>query len=323
MTKTTKHIVIAVDQNKNYLKQCFVMLYSLCFHNQEWSINIHVFHTKEAKELFQVQREYISHFVWTTHVVLEYYEVDWATVEKMWLPIYNNLPLTTYFRLLAPSLLSEDIERCLYLDTDTLIRWPIDALYEVNFTSDDYLAWVMTNMLSSYMLNIDAFKYFNAWVLVFNLKKRRELKLADLVISFISQYPSGLHGTQPIMGDQCWINYVCSNHIVAVEPKWNCTPIWFKPSEISTFPKDVLWYSDTQLKESISNPIILHFAWTQKPCDRFSIHPKKLIYYRYVLHAGLFSFTDLCKFVFHCFTYMINTDTRLYAILRGLKQASK
>lgn len=57
------HIAIATDSNPHYLKQCFVMLYSLLKYNQEEQITLHVLHTAETKEVFERKWEYLSHFV--------------------------------------------------------------------------------------------------------------------------------------------------------------------------------------------------------------------------------------------------------------------
>lgn len=76
------HIVIATDSNPHYIKQCFVMLYSLFKHNTEIDIHLHVFHTHEAKALFEQKREYMSHFVSITQVQLQYYEISRKTIEE-------------------------------------------------------------------------------------------------------------------------------------------------------------------------------------------------------------------------------------------------
>ncbi len=156
-----KHIVIAIDANPGFLKQVGVMLFSLLKHNQD-PITLHVLHTPEAKDPFEFQREQISHFVGTTQVNLQRHVVTLESIKKLGLTVYNNLPLTTYFRLLIPKILGEDIEVCLYLDGDIVIRGSIDPLFSLQSTPEWRAAAVMTNVLTNYMDNLNLDCYFNA-----------------------------------------------------------------------------------------------------------------------------------------------------------------
>lgn len=299
------------------------MLYSLFYHNQDISINLHILHTKESKELFVNKFEYIANFVSITHVQLHYYELNWDLVKTMGLPEYNSLPLTTYFRLLIPSILDNSIKQCLYLDTDVLILWSIAELFQLHI--EHYAcAGVKTNMLEQYMKNIWVNNYFNAGILYMNIDYRREHDISAQIISFITKYPNGLYNLQSIMWDQCGINYVCHGVIQELDPKWNCTPIWYKSKEIQNYSKQwILGYTIEQINQAQKDPIILHFAWTRKPCDSICLHPKKLIYYKYLLQSGLFDVYDLCKLFSHYITYIWNTDGLLYGLWYSLKHNNK
>jgi len=316
------HIVIATDSNPHYLKQCFIMLYSLLKYNQDSEITLHIFHTAETKEIFERKWEYLSHFVWVTHVIVSYYEVSRKTIEEKWLQIYNKLPLTTYFRLLIPNLLDASISKCLYLDTDLIIRWSLQELFQRELSESDWVVWVKTNILTEYMKNIDVNDYINAWVLLINLIERRRRKLSDQIIQFINTYPNGLHNIQAIMGDQCGINAVCSWHIHYIDPIRNCTPFRFNTPWLSEFQWS-LWYDATVIEKTNNNPIILHFAGKHKPCDWISFNPRKLSYYRYCLESWLFTVTDLCKLLRHTISYPLCSNQPIYSLIRQLNTSKK
>lgn len=316
------HIVIATDANTHYMKQCFVMLYSMLKYNQNIPITLHVLLTSDAKILFQEKREYLSNFVWTTNVQLKFYEVSRKSIEEKWCRIYNNLPLTTYFRLFIPYLLDKSIEKCIYLDTDMIIRWSLSNLYDTELSEDFRVAGVKTNILTQYMNNIDASDYINAGVILMNLHQRRIYNLSDQIIQFINKYPSGLHNLQNIMGDQCGINAICYGHIYFIQPKRNCTPFWFNYPVLLEFGWS-LGYSEVDINEARANPIVLHFAWTRKPCDRITNHPWRFTYYHYLLWSWLFDIVDLCKCFVHVLTYPFSTSFVLYKIIRWLKQLLK
>lgn len=316
------HIVIATDANTHYMKQCFVMLYSLIKYNQNTSIILHVLLTSDAKAAFQDRRDYLSNFVWTTNVELRFYEVSRKSIEEKWCRIYNNLPLTTYFRLFIPYLLDWSIDKCIYLDTDLIIRASLRDFFDLEMGEDCRVAGVKTNILTQYMNNIDVSDYINAGVLLMNLSQRRKYNLSDQIIQFINKYPRGLHGLQSIMGDQCGINAICFGHIYFVHPKRNCTPFWFNIPMLSEFTWS-LGYSKEEMDSARSNPIIIHFAWTRKPCDRISTHPWKLVYYHYLVSSWLFNFEDLCKFIVHIITYPSCSSLFPYRIIRQLKHSIK
>lgn len=316
------HIVIATDANAHYMKQCFVMLYSMLRYNQNVSITLHVLLTLDAKAVFQEKRDYLSNFVWTTNVELRFYEVSRKSIEEKWCRIYNNLPLTTYFRLFIPYLLDWSIDKCIYLDTDLLIRGSLRDFYELELSDDYRVAGVKTNILTQYMSNIDVSDYINAGVLLMNLTQRRKYNLSDQIIQFINKYPRGIHELQPIMWDQCGINAMCFWYIYFVHLKRNCTPFWFNTPMLSEFTWS-LGYSGEDIVSAKLNPVILHFAWTRKPCDRVSTHPRKLVYYRYLVSSWLFDFRDLCKFVIHVITYPFCSSFLSYRIIRQLKHSIK
>lgn len=312
------HLCIAVDSNPWYLKQCGVMLFSLLKNNQAHQIILHVIHTPDAKPLFEQQRDMLSNFIGTTHVTLQFYSVDFAVIQQLWLPFYNNLPLTTYFRLLLPKLLDQTITKCIYLDTDMIIRKSIVELYALDLGEDRWVAGVMTNVLKTYMQNIWVERYVNAWVLLINLHARRTHNIASNCIDFIVQYPKGLQWLQPIMGDQCAINYICRDHILTLDPLWNVTPMRYN-SDFWVLNFELLWYTDNQIQQAQLDPAILHFAWIRKPCDWISFHPWKFEYYRYLFSSGLVSMQDFLKFAMHILTYPLKSNWRLYQRLRRLR----
>lgn len=331
------HLVICIDSNKSFLKQCAVMLFSFLKNNPPASnteldtggqdnatqnqVILHIIHTPEAKPLFEQYRELLSHFVANTHVTLQYYSIDRDTIKQLNLPVYNNLPLTTYFRLLITKLLDPSIEKCLYIDGDCIIRKPIASLYSLELNSDQRVAGVMTNVLTIYMENLSVDEYINAWVLLINLKARRTNNVASQCIDFIQQYPNGLRWIQPIMGDQCAINYICRDHITVVEPVFNVTPFWFGINELTNDELTNLGYSQEHIMQAQRDPAILHFAGTRKPCEWISFHPWKLSYYYYLFESGCINWTDFVKVIWHTLTYPLKTNGYLYQGLKKLRDS--
>lgn len=119
-----KRINIALSLNSKYMRYTYVMLTSL-FVNQPDSLEIHIYFLQsdlKAEEKEQLEK-LINSYEGETH---------WLSVEpELFL---DNLPVTgwsleTYYRLLLVDLLSEDVERILYLDVDIIINHSLEDLF--------------------------------------------------------------------------------------------------------------------------------------------------------------------------------------------------
>ncbi len=94
---------------------------------------------------------------------------------------FNDLPIygrskAAYYRLLIPSVLPKDLDRCLYLDGDTVVYKSLEKFYNTSFENN---AFVVNEDMGEVMfyhkerhsvLKIpQEYKYFNSGVLLFNL----------------------------------------------------------------------------------------------------------------------------------------------------------
>ncbi len=166
-----------------------------------------------------------------------------------------HITYTTYFRLLLPEIL-KNIERCIYLDGDTLVLGDIAELCSIEL-SDHYIAGVKAPTFhiytkQSYFENIELNsqeQYVNAGVLVMNLKKMREDNLVPRFLQMVNKkYPCQ---------DQDILNIICYNHILLLPLKYN--------AQVST-----LFYPDEELKkifldeeiiEARKAPVVVHFSY--------------------------------------------------------------
>jgi len=124
--------------------------------------------------------------------------------------------LGTYYRFLIPLVSRED--KVLYLDGDTIIRGNLRGLWNTNI-SDMYLAGIpdypegrVLNAMNVLKLN----RYFNAGVLLFNLKRIREDGLSDRFFHTMNTIPN-VNG----WGDQNVINYLFAGKIAPLSQKYN------------------------------------------------------------------------------------------------------
>jgi lipopolysaccharide biosynthesis glycosyltransferase len=106
-------------------------------------------------------------------------------------PIYGR-SREAYFRLLIPKLLPKNLERCLYLDGDTIVNRSLGEFYNLSFDNKAIIACEDLGEIMFFhkerhkVLNIPTeFKYFNSGVLLFNLNYFKEYFDLNNISNFI------------------------------------------------------------------------------------------------------------------------------------------
>ena len=94
-------------------------------------------------------------------------------------PESSRYPRQIYYRLAAPLLLPEELDRILYLDVDTLVINPLKELYTMDFQGNYYIACThireALTKLNDRRLNVpDGSPYVNTGVMMLNLPALRE-----------------------------------------------------------------------------------------------------------------------------------------------------
>lgn len=103
-------------------------------------------------------------------------------------PTTKRYPEQIYYRLAAPALLPNDVDRILYLDVDTIIINSLQSLYESDFEENWFMACSNTGThltrLNRVRLGVDIAQnipYVNTGVLLMNLEQLRiHMKLEDI-----------------------------------------------------------------------------------------------------------------------------------------------
>ncbi|WP_417898475.1 glycosyltransferase family 8 protein [Bacillus haimaensis] len=190
-------------------------------------------------------------------------EVSYLTIDPT---LYDNFILThhltqeTYHRISIPDLLGEDIEKVIYLDSDMIIKEDVTKLWENNI--DDYFiaavmdAWLGLKKLRHTELSIpDECEYFNAGVLVINLKKWREHSITKQIIDFMNKNQSIIR-----YPSQDSMNAVLYDKWLQLEPKWN-------------YQSKHLYNTDLRLE-----PSIIHYTGTDSKPWWSEKHPLRAEY---------------------------------------------
>lgn len=171
---------IAVAANADFLKYLYVMLTSLLEHNGEENKTCSIYLL--SADLNEEQTEIIRELVETYGGELHFIPMDIEKFPKE-LPSNEMITIETYFRLALPELLPPELERVLYLDADLVVLKPLKELYETDFEGRSFAACkdgtavskehAARSELFAELREKEDFQYFNAGVLLFNLKKLR------------------------------------------------------------------------------------------------------------------------------------------------------
>lgn len=199
----------------------------------------------------------------------------------------SHISIATYYRLLVSELLPEEIDKVIYLDCDIVVRHSIDDLW--NYNIDGYAIGAVYQIAD---WNIDAIKrlsypisygYFNAGVLLINLKYWRENQISGQLFEYLEKNKDKI-----IFHDQDALNGVLHGKCLRLPCKWNMQNGFFKKSVftiISTKNEESISYYDdykNQIPKEIYDPVIVHYVSKPKPWEIGCTHPYKREYYHYL-----------------------------------------
>jgi lipopolysaccharide biosynthesis glycosyltransferase len=261
------NIVCTID--REYTQHCGVMLCSLFVNNPDASFRVFVITNGLAEsdwlKLLRMASPYGHTLEWTT--------VDPSVIRGA--RVSGQVSIATYFRILIPRLLPEDVDRTLFLDSDIIVRGSISPLYGADI--DEYTHAAIANPLSQgdiARLGLPAAsKYFNAGVLLLNLDRWRRERVVDQLLEYISRNPHNLR-----WWDQDALNATLHGRWRQLRPTWNAQWPFFWGRSC-----DELEVSLAELAEATTDPRIVHFTGTAKPWHyHMDPHPFKRDYYRYL-----------------------------------------
>ena len=133
---------------------------------------------------------------------------------------------STYYRLFIPALYPE-LDKALYLDCDIVLCSDVAELYDVDLgenlvgaIADSFVSAV--DRLHGYVMKrigVDTPRdYFNAGVLLMNLKEMRDFGFEEKFIELLGKV------TFTVAQDQDYLNVICGARRSVIGYEWNCMP---------------------------------------------------------------------------------------------------
>ena len=183
--------------------------------------------------------------------------------------VSGELSRASYFRLDIANILDENIEKIIYLDCDLLVYDDIEKMWQLDMGGKPVAATCDLGIMASARVRKQKNKfiglpfdapYFNAGVLIMDLKKWRDGNYAEAIIALATQNKYPNH-------DQDALNKFFMNNWQEIPLRWDVIPPVF-----NLFLK-ILNKPDLRKKaiEAKLNPAIFHYAGGYKPWE-YEIH---------------------------------------------------
>lgn len=266
-------IPILCSTDDNYVPYTGIMLTSLFENNRDVSFEIYIL-TRGLNE---------SNIARLKALELKYKAT--VLISRVSLSMFENCPIRpgdhvtieTYFRLLAPYLLPENIDRILYLDGDIVVDGPIRELWDWDIEQYAIGAVIDESFCNGEIytrLGLDNTNpYFSAGVLLLNLKYWRDKDVSNRCMKCISNNPDILS-----FHDQDTLNIVLKDEKTFLPITFNFQTGFFLSWVYPGFPES---FKEQVLKCS-QRPCIIHYSGPMKPWTRSSDHPyrKRYLHYR-------------------------------------------
>jgi lipopolysaccharide biosynthesis glycosyltransferase len=231
------HIAIAFDER--YFAPFCALINSIFTTNECAPIELHIIATGVSEESLAK----VTRFVESKGCKIHFYSIDDPNINEF--VVMSTWTKAVYYRLYFPLLVPPEVERILYIDTDTLVVGDLHTLFDVSLDGCPVAAVYDNYVKTQPLLGIEGpGEYFNSGVLLIDTVKWREMKISPRTMEYLRQYPERIRYV-----DQCALNAVLFKQWKRLEVKFNLLYTYI--------PEDL---NDQELRHLLKESIIVHFT---------------------------------------------------------------
>lgn len=274
MTELKENINIVFAIDNNYVQQCAVTLISILMNSQtEVGFTFYILNT----DLTIKNKDKLTSLKHLRDFNIEF--IDVSNYDCSQFPLNrDHISIATYYRLFLTEVLPETIDKCIYMDCDMIAEDDIHKLW--SFDISDSIAGVVEDENSK--CNLERLNlplennYFNAGMLVLNLKKLRTFNLKEKSIEYYNKNKELI-----TLQDQDILNGIFNGKCKFLPLNWNVNT----PAYMKELTKHL--YSTQDEENALQNPGIIHFTGEYKPWQNTCSHPLTKEYEKYLLCSKL------------------------------------
>ena len=304
---------IVYTLNDKFVPQVAAGICSVCENNKDFdSISFYIISkeiTKKNKQLFTELVESYKRSIYIIELgdINQYIDFEFDTTG------WNSIVLA---RLVLDKLLPQYLEKILYLDGDTIVRNNLKELWNTNV--DEYIlaASIEPTVDKNRKINLglEKYPYYNAGVLLINLKKWKEENVGKVILDYYKANNGKLFAN-----DQDAINGALKGKIFTLFPKYNFYNIFYQYTYkfLNKLMKPIPYISKQEFDKCVKNPCIIHYLGEERPW-RVGNHHKYKKDYIYYLNKTVWKdegFETGWKIYFVCWN-IFNFITKPFPALR-------
>ena len=266
------NILITLDEN--YFPQLRVLLTSLRLNDPGEHFDIYLLYSDLPEHMLQAVER------WCRAAGYEFHPIRMDGNLFGSAPVSSRYPAEMYYRLLAPRLLPEELNRIIYLDPDILVINPLRPLWETNMSGWLFGAAAHTgktelaNDVNRLRLGVEH-DYYNSGVLLMDLELGREEIIPEEIFRYVEE-----HRMELVLPDQDLLNAMFGERIFPLDDAvWNYDARNYNNYVMRSSGKyNVKWVME--------NTAILHFCGKAKPWKPGYIYRCGVLYQHYEQLAG-------------------------------------
>lgn len=273
--KSTINVVCSADDN--YIVPLQIMLKSLATNTNE-RINVFIL----ASNISESNKQRIIYNTQNSTLDISFY--SYKSLKSFDFKTSDTITYASYLRLFIADVLPQ-IDRCIYLDCDIIVEKDIKDLWNTSIKDKTIGAVNEMNPNAQFVSSVEGLplykklkipanrKYFNAGVLIINLKQWRKKQYSSIIIKYLQENKSRI-----LWHDQDGLNAILWNDWHELNPHWNVMTALYRSE---SYRESI--YDDADLFEELkAKPWIIHFTDVEKPWCTYCDNPMKYRYYEYL-----------------------------------------
>lgn len=259
-----------------FFSHMITSIYSLLLNNQDVYLTVHVIESKFSESQKRLLQEIIS--CYNADVKLYSIESYPNIIQKYNIPKWRDTDIANA-RLFAHEII-KDVEKILYIDSDTIIVDSLDSLFQKELSNP--VGAVKEFFLPYHMKDI-ILDYYNSGVILFDYSIWEDENCIDLIRQCLKLNREILY-----YPDQDLLNMALQNKIDTLNVSYNINPAMVEISKYPYLAKHYFEhennvYSFSEISEGLKNPHIYHMLeyFYIKPWEKNRVHPFNQLYKEY------------------------------------------
>ncbi len=268
---------IVFSSDNNFIRQMSAAIVSVFENNKNENVCIYVISKGISSENIEILKRMAKDYSQQLEVI-ELGDVHKFFDEHIDTGGWNDIVLA---RLFLDKLLPEEVNRVIYLDGDVIVRHSLKGMWETDLEGNVVGMALEPTTRKEQKAALDIApngKYYNAGVLLIDLKKWKEEKVGNRIIAYFKD-----HGSKLFANDQDAINGELKDEIYELPLKYNyCNTYHFYPYKaVKKMVDRNDYYSKEEYEKMVRDPYIIHYLGEERPWREGNTHVFKDEYVKY------------------------------------------